>query len=85
MLELDNVPKLELKIESEWFLNLKSVILSKPIIVVHIRRGDYSEVSSSIGMVGREYYIEAIHRIRSTLPEGEFWVFSDDEDSAKQI
>ncbi len=85
ILELENVPKLELKRESEWFLNLKNKILLKPTIVVHIRRGDYSKVSTSIGMLGREYYIEAIHRIRSTLPEAEFWVFSDDEDAAKQI
>ena len=85
MLHLDNVPKLELKEESQWFTNLKKIMLSKPIIVIHIRRGDYSEVSSSIGMLSQDYYLEAIHQIRSTLPEGEFWVFSDDVNAAKKI
>ena len=85
MLHLDNVPKLELKEESQWFTNLKKIMLSKPIIVIHIRRGDYSEVSSSIGMLSQDYYLEAIHQIRSTLPEGEFWIFSDDVNAAKKI
>ena len=85
ILHLDNIPKLELKKESEWFLNQKKIMLSKPIIVIHIRRGDYSEVSSSIGMLSQEYYLEAIHQIRSTLPEGEFWVFSDDVNAANLI
>jgi hypothetical protein len=85
ILDLDNVPKLELKEKSEWFMNLKKIMLSKPIIVIHIRRGDYSEVSSSIGLLSQDYYLEAIHQIRSTLPEGEFWVFSDDINAAKKI
>ena len=84
MLHLDNIPKLELKKESEWFISLKKIMLSKPIIVIHIRRGDYNKVSSSIGMLGQDYYSEAIHQIRKTLPEGEFWIFSDDTNAAKQ-
>ena len=30
MLHLDDVPKLELKEESQWFTNLKKIMLSKP-------------------------------------------------------
>lgn len=85
ILHLDNIPKLELKKESEWFINLKKIMLSKPIIVIHIRRGDYNKVSSSMGMLGQDYYSEAIHQIRKTLPEGEFWIFSDDTNAAQQI
>ena len=84
MLHLDNIPKIELKKESELFINLKNIMLSKPIIVIHVRRGDYNKVSSSMGMLGQDYYSEAIHQIRKTLPEGEFWIFSDDTNAAKQ-
>jgi len=81
---MTDLPKLELKVQSEWFINLKKIMLLKSIIVIHIRRGDYMEVSSSIGMLSQDYYREATYQIHSILPEGEFWVFSDDVTAAKK-
>jgi hypothetical protein len=78
-------PILQLKKESTWFKNLLIDIKSKQIIVIHVRRGDYSELSSSIGLLSRDYYCEAIAQAKNIFPRGEFWIFSDDINSAKEI
>jgi hypothetical protein len=77
-------PILQLKKESIWFKNLLIEIKSRQIIVIHVRRGDYSVLSSSLGLLNREYYFEAISQAKNIFPKGEFWIFSDDINSAKE-
>jgi hypothetical protein len=50
---------------------------SKPI-VIHIRGGDYKLLGNSMGLLGFDYYKNAISLARVDLPDAPIWVFSDD-------
>lgn len=59
---------------------------SKPIVVLHIRRGDYKLLSSSFGLLDVEYYRDCLNNIRSEISSKPYVVIiSDDVDSASQI
>ena len=50
-------------------------------ISMHIRRGDYinnQTTNLAHGLCSKEYYLQAIHRMRKTCPNALFFVFSDD-------
>jgi len=46
-------------------------------VAVHVRRGDYAG-SSLLDVCGVDYYMEAMRRLRETLPNPRFYIFSDD-------
>ena len=50
-------------------------------VVVHIRRGDYLKpgVTEIHGVLGYDYYTEAVRRLRSEGFDGQVWVISQDE------
>jgi hypothetical protein len=79
------LPALELYKKSKWFTDLYSILISKQVVVVHIRRGDYNKLASSIGLLSRDYYISAISQIQSILPNSELWIFSDEINEAKEL
>jgi len=63
---------------SDWYLDtMKAAEVERPIIV-HIRRGDYKALSSSIGLIGSQYYAKALEIARKVSPNSSVWVFTDD-------
>ena len=70
---------------SVWFETLSKEILSKQVVALHVRRGDYSQVQSSLGILTRDYYKTAITYFQEELPQSELWVFSDDVFLAKTL
>lgn len=76
--ELQN---LELALPSAWFVSMKTKLLREDPIVIHIRRGDYSKLKDSVGLLNEIYYSNAI---RSFLDGSELvqpvWIFSDSPD-----
>jgi hypothetical protein len=85
----DLVPKeisldiFNLKKYSNWFLEMKSLIsIAKPN-VVHIRRGDYMGLDKSHGLLGLDYYKNAINYLENLIPNNPYWVFSDDIEQSK--
>lgn len=56
-------------------------------ISLHIRRGDYAKNSKTLathGLLGLDYYFNAINIMKEKLPNFELFVFSDDIDWAKK-
>ncbi len=56
-------------------------------ISLHVRRGDYATNAKTTqlhGLLGVEYYQAAIDLMESLVPEGEFFIFSDDMPWARQ-
>lgn len=76
---------LDLCKKSEWFNQLFNVISLRKVIVVHVRRKDYHSAESTIGLLSRKYYEEAIFYLQTILPHRDIWVFSDDINEAKEI
>ena len=47
-------------------------------VAIHVRRGDYKQLSSSFGLVPEDYYHQALTLIESHLPNLKRYVFTDD-------
>ena len=46
-------------------------------VAVHVRRGDYAG-NTVLDVCGMDYYLEAMRRLRESLPKPRFHIFSDD-------
>jgi hypothetical protein len=53
----------DLKYESRDYIKLEKLISSGEFTAVHIRRGDYSKYSNSIGVLSESYYLQAAKRL----------------------
>ncbi len=83
---LEEIHELKLKIQnpSAWFTNLAAFAEQIRPIVLHVRQGDYHEdVNAFIGVLGPNYYRNALIEIRKAGITKPVWVFSNDIDSAK--
>jgi hypothetical protein len=63
---------------------LNDIQETKPT-VMHVRGGDYNLLSNSMGLLGSDYYKEAISLARVGLVDPPIWVFSDDFESVKRL
>ena len=69
-----------------WFAQLKVIAEETQPIMIHVRQGDYHEdVNAFIGVLGPNYYRNAINEVRAAGINSPMWVFSDDIESAKRI
>ena len=74
-----------LKNPSSWFKeNLQRMRLEKAV-AVHVRRGDYSGLADTYGLLSADYYKQAMNIILEFVPNSIFWVFSDDLDLAELL
>lgn len=77
---------LEVLNPSNWFLKLQNEIKEVEPIAIHVRRGDYKNPNSPVGLLSRNYYKDAIELVNSEYENSNFWIFSDDiEDSQKLL
>jgi hypothetical protein len=63
---------------------LKRIISAQPV-VIHIRRGDYMSLNNSIGVLGTDYYVEAMKAMEETNPHAPVWLFTDDLVGADKV
>jgi hypothetical protein len=70
---------------SEWYREFSAkAVLEKPI-VLHIRRGDYTNpINSNFGLLSGNYYRRALEMLPEDVKLKQVWVFSDDPDQAKE-
>ena len=77
---------LEIVNPSNWFLKLQNEIKEVKPIAIHVRRGDYKNPNSPVGLLSRSYYKNAIEIVNSKYEKSNFWIFSDDiADSQKLL
>ena len=55
------------------------------IISIHIRRGDYVNLSHSIGLLSENYYSDALRISLENFSGNKVWIFSDDIEIAKKL
>lgn len=83
--ELGFNTNLELVSPSSWFLALQKEIKKVDPVVIHVRRGDYKNPNSPIGLLSRAYYKNAIEMLKSKHEKNCFWIFSDDIEESKSL
>jgi len=77
---------LEIVNPSNWFLELQNEINKVNPIVIHVRRGDYKNPNSPVGLLSRSYYQDTIGVVNNKYGNRNFWIFSDDiADSQKLL
>ncbi len=65
--------------------NLVREILEIDPVIIHVRRGDYSQLSRTLGLLNADYYDRAISALLShRLNSREIWVLSDDFSIVRQ-
>ena len=85
-LDYDEVTSLGIKSPTSWFLNLQSIAFKIRPIMVHVRIGDYLQPENSyFGILGENYYLRGISRIRKEGISAPIWLFSDDLEKAREL
>lgn len=79
------VSSFKLKSTSEEYDDYEKKAKQIRPIMVHIRRGDYLKLSNSVGILGVEYYFNAIKFLLELNPSSEVWIFSDDLVESSQM
>ena len=73
-------------LSGEWILAESQHFSSKPIIVVHIRLGDFLDSKNSyFGNLAEDYYAKSISYLKELGLEYEIAIFSDNPKLAKEI
>ncbi|MBP5385739.1 MAG: alpha-1,2-fucosyltransferase [Lachnospiraceae bacterium] len=63
---------------------LIGTIREENAVSIHVRRGDYlTTYAGQFSCLGREYYEQAVAKIRETCSNPRFYIFSDDSDFVK--
>lgn len=72
------ISEFELVAPSEAFLSYAAEAEVIRPIIVHLRRGDYAELSTSVGILGVDYYFNGIKALIDSSSHKQIWIFSDD-------
>jgi hypothetical protein len=68
----------------QYLLYLDRIIERQPT-VIHIRRGDYKPLKKTIGILGSEYYRNALRALEEKNAGAPVWLFTDDLQGAEQV
>lgn len=86
-LVLEAKPSLRLEFlnTSDWYKEMSRRIISEAPISIHLRRGDYSPLSRTVGLLSNSYYISALKYLREHGNTNTVWIFSDDIELAQNF
>jgi hypothetical protein len=70
---------------STWFMEMANTISKKPVVALHVRRGDFLANPEHYGILGANYYKNAITAIPSGSKGALIWVFSDSLSLAQEM
>ena len=76
---------LNLKDPSKEYSQLFNELKDRPSISVHVRRGDYVNLTDFHGLTSRRYYCQAISLASKHLIQPRLFVFTDDIEMAKEV
>ena len=70
---------------SQWYLETCALVEESEPVFLHVRRGDYKDLSDSYGLLDTKYYVDSLAIARKFLPDNPIWVVSDDISEAKKL
>ena len=76
---------LKLKTESDWYKSTLKEIDKTEYISIHLRRGDYRQLSQDYGLLGKDYYRDSLKKLDDLSVDGRIVVFSDEIYEARKI
>jgi hypothetical protein len=76
---------LKLRKPNKHFLEIRKQITSSPSTAIHVRRGDYLNLSHQFGLLDSIYYRNAFEIIKELHPNQNVYIFSDDIRIAKKL
>jgi hypothetical protein len=71
------------KTPSEWFFENLDKFKKEGYLAIHLRRGDYKELSETFGLLGENYYMQGLMNLRERFPMNPIIVFTDSINDAK--
>jgi len=77
--------ELSLVEESAWYVRIKEKIASTNAVAIHVRQGDYVQLSNTFGLLTSNYYHDAISEVNRNILEPTYFIFSDDVSAARKI
>jgi len=84
-LRLEGFDEPKLKNPSEWFREMELQALAKFPVSLHFRRGDYSNLKDTFGILSIDYYRKALQSLDNELQGQPIWVFTDDMSEARRV
>jgi hypothetical protein len=81
----NKLPSIRVKNPSDWYVDQVRKIQATNAIALHIRRGDYVNLSKLHGLLDTDYYCAAVMELKSRGYDRPIWVFSDDIYEAKNL
>jgi hypothetical protein len=73
------------KQHSLWCKNLISEIKNLKPIIIHVRLGDYSNLSETFGLLDNGYFKNALEKAAETTLSRKVFIFSDEPKKAKEV
>ena len=70
---------------SDWFKQKSLELEDKEFYAIHIRRGDYENLTDHFGLLSSEYYSSAVTELTNKYGSRITYVFSDDINKAKTL
>ncbi len=70
---------------SSSFLSLFNQATAEKPVMLHIRRGDYRNLSDSHGLVGINYYLSVLKELYPRIADREIWIFGDEKEELSRI
>lgn len=70
---------------TSWYIEMQDKFKDIRPIIMHLRLGDYLNHSKTFGILGSDYYLQAIENLPLSERKKEIWIFSDNVDQAKEL
>ena len=82
---IDQLRPLKLQKKSKWLTEIEHELSGLSFLAIHVRRGDYSNLTDTFGLLSKEYYLNGIRLARELGCAGPLVVFSDEIDVARKM
>jgi hypothetical protein len=82
---IDQIRPLRLQNKSKWLSEIEHELSELSFLAIHVRRGDYSNLTDAFGLLSLEYYLNGIRLARELGCTGPLVVFSDEIDVARKM
>lgn len=82
---IDQIRPLRLQKKSQWLSDRENELSGINFLAIHVRRGDYSNLTDTFGLLSLQYYLDGIRLARELECHGPIVVFSDEINVAREM
>ena len=82
---IEQIRPLRLQKKSQWLSERENELSGVNFLAIHVRRGDYSNLTDTFGLLSLQYYLNGIRLARGLGCDGPIVVFSDEIKVAREM